>query len=101
MPPARIGPQYFGSTTVNAGATLSMKAAAATARTRMSFCLTSARVPPDRGPHPVSTDMLRPALPVVALLLILAGPATATPVCTDGYMGGPPASQCGGRIFPE
>ena len=30
-----------------------------------------------------------------------AAPAQATPVCTDGYMGGPPLSQCGGRIFPE
>ena len=34
-------------------------------------------------------------------LLILAAPAAATPVCTDGYKGGPPASACGGRIFPE
>jgi hypothetical protein len=31
----------------------------------------------------------------------LAGPAAATPVCTDGYMGGPPAAVCGLRIFPE
>ena len=30
-----------------------------------------------------------------------AVPAGATPVCTDGYMGGPPAALCGGRIFPE
>lgn len=29
------------------------------------------------------------------------GPAHATPVCTDGYMGGPALSTCGGRIFPE
>ena len=35
------------------------------------------------------------------LALISAVPASATPVCTDGYMGGPPASLCGGRIFPE
>jgi hypothetical protein len=34
-------------------------------------------------------------------MLTLAAQASATPVCTDGYMGGPPASQCGGRIFPE
>jgi hypothetical protein len=34
-------------------------------------------------------------------MLTLAGQAGATPVCTDGYKGGPPASQCGGRIFPE
>ena len=31
----------------------------------------------------------------------LALPATASPVCTDGYRGGPPAPVCGGRIFPE
>jgi zinc carboxypeptidase len=35
------------------------------------------------------------------LALVSAAPASATPVCTDGYMGGPPASLCGGRIFPE
>lgn len=34
-------------------------------------------------------------------LLAAASTATATPVCTDGYMGGPPASACGNRIFPE
>jgi len=34
-------------------------------------------------------------------LLALSATAQATPVCTDGYMGGPPASLCGGRIFPE
>ena len=33
--------------------------------------------------------------------LVFAAPAAATPVCTDGYMGGPPADLCGGRIFPE
>jgi len=27
--------------------------------------------------------------------------AQATPVCTDGYMGGPPLSACDGRVFPE
>jgi hypothetical protein len=32
---------------------------------------------------------------------VLAAPAGATPVCTDGYMGGPPSVVCGGRIFPE
>ena len=31
----------------------------------------------------------------------LAAPASATPVCTDGYKGGPPLAICGGRIFPE
>jgi hypothetical protein len=30
-----------------------------------------------------------------------AMPASATPVCTDGYKGGPPLALCGGRIFPE
>ena len=34
-------------------------------------------------------------------MLTLAAHASATPVCTDGYMNGPPASLCGGRIFPE
>ena len=33
--------------------------------------------------------------------LVSAVPASATPVCTDGYKGGPPADLCGGRIFPE
>jgi hypothetical protein len=28
-------------------------------------------------------------------------PAAATPVCTDGYEGGPPLATCGGRVFPE
>ncbi|MEA2451468.1 MAG: hypothetical protein QOG04_178 [Actinomycetota bacterium] len=32
---------------------------------------------------------------------IFAGLALATPVCTDGYEGGPPLASCGGRIFPE
>src|SRR3954453_4201227 len=31
----------------------------------------------------------------------VAAPAGATPVCTDGYKGGPPLQLCGGRIFPE
>src|SRR3954466_4640773 len=40
---------------------------------------------------------------VVAALALLAtaAPAAATPGCTDGYNGGPPAAACGGRIFPE
>ena len=42
------------------------------------------------------------ATALVALLtLALAAPAGATPVCTDGYKGGPPTALCGGRIFPE
>lgn len=36
-----------------------------------------------------------------ALALLTAAPAAATPVCTDGFGGGPPAAVCGGRIFPE
>ncbi len=32
---------------------------------------------------------------------LLAGPALATPVCTDGYKGGAPLAACGNRIFPE
>lgn len=45
--------------------------------------------------------MLRVALLAFLLSLLLAAPAAATPVCTDGYMGGPPAALCGDRIFPE
>ena len=33
--------------------------------------------------------------------LLIASDAAATPVCTDGYKGGPPLALCGGRIFPE
>ncbi|MBK5305981.1 MAG: hypothetical protein JJD92_04755 [Frankiaceae bacterium] len=37
-----------------------------------------------------------------ALMVIgIAPEAGATPVCTDGYKGGPPAATCGNRIFPE
>lgn len=36
-----------------------------------------------------------------AMVLAPVLPASATPVCTDGYMGGPPAALCDGRIFPE
>ncbi len=32
---------------------------------------------------------------------LLVAPAAATPVCTDGFMGGPPLAACGGRVFPE
>jgi hypothetical protein len=45
--------------------------------------------------------MLTVALGGATLAVAIAGQAAATPVCTDGYKGGPPASQCGGRIFPE
>jgi hypothetical protein len=40
---------------------------------------------------------------VVAALFVALVPAQAgaTPVCTDGYKGGPPLDLCGGRVFPE
>jgi hypothetical protein len=41
---------------------------------------------------------------MAAAALFLAGlapMASATPVCTDGYKGGPPLATCGNRIFPE
>ncbi|MGH2807493.1 MAG: hypothetical protein ACRDKT_09465 [Actinomycetota bacterium] len=43
------------------------------------------------------------ALVVLAAVVVALVPtgAGATPVCTDGYMGGPPLSACGGRVFPE
>jgi hypothetical protein len=47
---------------------------------------------------------VRLALAVVmatSALLLSASAASATPVCTNGYMGGPDADLCGGRIFPE
>ena len=44
---------------------------------------------------------MRSVLLALALVLVLAAPAAATPVCTDGYKGGPPAALCGDRIFPE
>ena len=44
----------------------------------------------------------RLVLPVLlAAIAALPTPAQATPVCTDGYEGGPPAALCGDRIFPE
>jgi hypothetical protein len=41
------------------------------------------------------------ALALALGLLVPAGAAQATPVCTDGFEGGPPLALCGGRIFPE
>ncbi|MGH2711706.1 MAG: hypothetical protein ACRDH9_10945 [Actinomycetota bacterium] len=38
---------------------------------------------------------------VTGATLAGGGAAQATPVCTDGYMGGPPLAACGGRVFPE
>ena len=43
----------------------------------------------------------RATVAAALLTLALAAPAGATPVCTDGYKGGPPTALCGGRIFPE
>jgi hypothetical protein len=42
-------------------------------------------------------------LSTVASVALVVAPTTAfaTPVCTDGYEGGPPLAACGGRIFPE
>lgn len=38
---------------------------------------------------------------IIAATALVGPAATATPVCTDGYKGGPPLALCGGRIFPE
>ena len=40
------------------------------------------------------------AIPFATVVMGVA-PASATPVCTDGYKGGPPLAECGLRIFPE
>jgi hypothetical protein len=48
---------------------------------------------------------MRRVLVVTAAAALLVGglapAASATPVCTDGYKGGPPLAACGNRIFPE
>jgi hypothetical protein len=41
------------------------------------------------------------ALTLTGGLVAAAPAASATPVCTDGFNGGPPLALCGGRIFPE
>jgi hypothetical protein len=41
------------------------------------------------------------ALSMTGGLVATAPAASATPVCTDGFNGGPPLALCGGRIFPE
>ncbi|HVM12478.1 MAG TPA: hypothetical protein VM638_08390 [Actinomycetota bacterium] len=41
------------------------------------------------------------SLTVVGGLALGVPNASATPVCTDGFMGGPPRAACGGRVFPE
>ena len=41
------------------------------------------------------------AVTAIAFTGAASGVAQATPVCTDGFMGGPPAASCAGRIFPE
>jgi hypothetical protein len=38
---------------------------------------------------------------VAGTVLAVGGIAQATPVCTNGYMGGPPLAACGNRVFPE
>jgi len=38
---------------------------------------------------------------IMALGVLTTVPAFATPVCTDGFRGGPPLARCGFRIFPE
>ena len=49
--------------------------------------------------RPISLSLI---LAVVAALVVTIAPtALATPVCTNGYMGGPPLALCGGRVFPE
>jgi hypothetical protein len=46
---------------------------------------------------------LATALPLVTAALTATSmtSASASPVCTDGYKGGPPLATCGNRIFPE
>ena len=55
--------------------------------------------------HRARTSRTRTAAAALLAGALLAGPlaasATATPVCTDGYMGGAPRDLCGGRVFPE
>jgi hypothetical protein len=41
------------------------------------------------------------AVLVVFWVSMFPASAGATPVCTDGYKGGPPRDLCDGRIFPE
>src|SRR3954454_17157195 len=58
-----------------------------------------------RGPRPRKDHTHMGRWGKLALLagatFAVAAPAGATPVCTDGYKGGPPLSLCGGRVFPE
>jgi hypothetical protein len=48
-----------------------------------------------RIPRLVATSLIAGAA------LAVGGAAQATPVCTDGYRGGPPLPACGNRVFPE
>jgi len=41
------------------------------------------------------------AAAICASIALSATAAVATPVCTDGFEGGPPRDLCGGRVFPE
>src|SRR5687768_915914 len=70
-------------------------------RHRRVLTLYGIDAPQDCQSPPVATGMARLPLLALLLLLVLAAPAAATPVCTDGYKGGPPLASCGGRIFPE
>ncbi len=38
---------------------------------------------------------------VLSGVALPATTASATPVCTDGFNGGPPMAECGNRVFPE
>ena len=57
-------------------------------------------MPTPRRPRLVRRGLFALLL-ALGLVLPMAAPAGATPVCTDGYEGGPPLAACGGRIFPE
>ena len=46
-------------------------------------------------------QLLRAVVLSVLIVSLLPNAAGATPVCTDGYEGGPPREVCGGRVFPE
>ena len=47
------------------------------------------------------TSRLAAAFLMTGAVLAVGGTAQATPVCTDGYRGGPPLAACGGRVFAE
>ena len=53
------------------------------------------------GPALRITSRIAATILVAGAVLAGGGIAQATPVCTDGYRGGPPLAACGGRVFPE